>query len=108
MITAVWRDGALEIQVAPEYHLLPTEEKERLLTKMREKLAAIPDVRVNEAAELSSSERFVLTRVLQGKTSREIAQEMVRSTRTVETFRSRAFRKLGVNRTALAVIKEQE
>ena len=51
---------------------------------------------------LSAREREVLTRIIEGRTSLDIAKELSLSRKTVDTYRARLMVKLGVtNRTAL-------
>jgi DNA-binding CsgD family transcriptional regulator len=45
---------------------------------------------------LSSREREILRLVAEGKTSREIAEKLSISPKTVDTYRSRLMRKIGV------------
>ena len=45
---------------------------------------------------LSSREREILRLVAEGKTSREIAERLSISPKTVDTYRSRLMRKIGV------------
>jgi DNA-binding NarL/FixJ family response regulator len=51
---------------------------------------------------LSDRERLVMTRIAQGRRTREIATELSLSTKTIEKYRSNLMRKLGL-RTAAAV-----
>lgn len=67
-----------------------------------------PDARQGAAARdrieaLSPREMEVLGWVMAGKTSREIAEALKLSTRTVEVHRINCFRRLGVNTTTEAV-----
>jgi DNA-binding NarL/FixJ family response regulator len=51
---------------------------------------------------LSARERDVMTRIIEGRTSLEIAKELSLSRKTIDTYRARLMVKLGVsNRTAL-------
>jgi DNA-binding CsgD family transcriptional regulator len=49
---------------------------------------------------LSPREREILKQVAEGKTSREIAQGLSISPKTVDTYRSRLMRKIGVKNLA--------
>jgi RNA polymerase sigma factor (sigma-70 family) len=53
---------------------------------------------------LSSREREILRLVAEGKTSREIAERLSISPKTVDTYRSRLMRKLGVE-NLVALVK---
>ena len=50
----------------------------------------------NIKIDLSKRERIVLTRIMKGMTSKEIAAELNMSVSTIKTFRSRIFKKLEV------------
>jgi len=51
---------------------------------------------------LSARERDVMLRIVEGRTSLDIAKELSLSSKTVDTYRARLMVKLGVsNRTAL-------
>jgi DNA-binding NarL/FixJ family response regulator len=54
-------------------------------------------------APLTERERAVLSRVAEGESSRDIAKTMLISVHTVENYKQRAFRKLGVANQAQAV-----
>ena len=54
------------------------------------------------ADALSDRERLVMTRIAQGRRTREIATELSLSTKTIEKYRSNLMRKLGL-KTAAAV-----
>jgi DNA-binding NarL/FixJ family response regulator len=47
--------------------------------------------------QLSSREREILQLVAEGKTSQEIAEKLSISPKTVDTYRSRLMRKIGVD-----------
>ena len=49
---------------------------------------------------LSPREREILKQVAEGKTSREIAERLSISPKTVDTYRSRLMRKIGVKNLA--------
>jgi RNA polymerase sigma factor (sigma-70 family) len=53
---------------------------------------------------LSSREREILRLVAEGKTSREIAERLSLSPKTVDTYRSRLMRKIGVE-NLVALVK---
>ena len=53
---------------------------------------------------LSSREREILRLVAEGRTSREIAERLSISPKTVDTYRSRLMRKLGVE-NLVALVK---
>ena len=53
---------------------------------------------------LSSREREILRLVAEGKTSREIAERLSISPKTVDTYRSRLMRKIGVE-NLVALVK---
>lgn len=64
--------------------------------------AALPD---HDALTLSAREREIMQCVIQGQTSRQIADELGITKSSVDTYRSRIFRKLGVdNRAALVAL----
>lgn len=52
---------------------------------------------------LSSREQEILRLVAEGKTSREIAERLSISPKTVDTYRSRLMRKIGVENLAALV-----
>ena len=56
--------------------------------------------RLHSNGSLTETEKFVLSQVVAGKTSKEIAQLLSRSPRTVEVHRMHIIRKLGVSGTA--------
>jgi DNA-binding NarL/FixJ family response regulator len=59
----------------------------------------------NDALTLSAREREIMQCVLQGQTSRQIADELGITKSSVDTYRARIFRKLGVdNRAALVAL----
>jgi FixJ family two-component response regulator len=60
----------------------------------------IPDGARGRISSLSSREREVLERVLDGKSSRQIGEELFISTKTVEFHRARIMDKLGVRSVA--------
>ena len=61
---------------------------------------AAPPGRDERLAALSEREREVLDRVLQGKSSRQIGEELFISSKTVDFHRARIMQKLGVRSTA--------
>ena len=58
--------------------------------------------------DLSKMEKIVLTRMMKGMSSKEIANELGKSISTIKTYRSRIFKKLGVKsmHEALVVIEK--
>ena len=79
----------------------------QLLGQVRDALASDPAARRdapalprNMLAQLSAREREVLDRVLEGKTSRQIADELFISLKTVEFHRTRIMGKVGVRSAA--------
>ena len=62
----------------------------------------------NTRKDLSKTERIVLTRIMKGMTSKEIANELKASVSTIKTYRTRIFKKLGVKsmHEALVVIEK--
>lgn len=59
----------------------------------------------NDSLALSAREREIMQCVIQGQTSRQIADELGITKSSVDTYRSRIFRKLGVdNRAALVAL----
>ncbi|HJY76558.1 MAG TPA: response regulator [Burkholderiales bacterium] len=81
-------------------------DDEQLLSQVRAALEAF-DAAAPEKPEpgaplelLSSRQREVLSRVLDGKPSRQIAEELAISVKTVEFHRSRIMQKLGVRTAA--------
>lgn len=58
-------------------------------------------------ASLTPHEIQVFTRILRNQTTREIAEAMENSTRTIETHRANLFKKMGAS-TALEMAQEQE
>ncbi len=81
-------------------------DDEQLLARVREALEQQQRVETAPAAgsaplaELSERQREVLQRVLDGKPSRQIAQELDISVKTVEFHRARIMQKLGVKTAA--------
>jgi FixJ family two-component response regulator len=84
-------------------------DDEQLLARVREALelqqkaaesAARPEMGSVPISELSERQREVLTRVLDGKPSRQIAEELDISVKTVEFHRARIMQKLGVRTAA--------
>ena len=82
-------------------------DDEQLLARVREALEqqqkseATPESPASATlAELSERQREVLQRVLDGKPSRQIAQELDISVKTVEFHRARIMQKLGVRTAA--------
>ena len=65
-------------------------------------------VEENTRIDLSKTERIVLTRIMKGMTSKEIADEQGMSISTIKTYRTRIFKKLGVKtmHEALVVIEK--
>ncbi len=57
----------------------------------------------NSLETLSSREQEILRLVAEGKTSREIAERLCISPKTVDTYRSRLMRKIGVENLAALV-----
>lgn len=78
------------------FSILPTRMAE--LVELRN---AATDVQMN----LTHSERTVMERVAGGSTNKEIATSMHLSVRTVETYLSKIYRKLGVRNRVEAVAK---
>jgi FixJ family two-component response regulator len=78
-------------------------DDEQLLARVREALErrkAEPDMGSVPISELSERQREVLQRVLDGKPSRQIAEELDISVKTVEFHRARIMQKLGVKTAA--------
>ena len=83
-------------------------DDEQLLARVREALeqqqkagsAAKPEMGSVPISDLSERQREVLQRVLDGKPSRQIAEELAISVKTVEFHRARIMQKLGVHSTA--------
>jgi RNA polymerase sigma factor (sigma-70 family) len=80
-------------------------DEEQLLARVREafevrKARARPRAGAAAIAELSERQREVLQRVLDGKPSRQIAEELQISVKTVEFHRARIMQKLGVRTAA--------
>ncbi len=65
-------------------------------------------VEENTRIDLSKTEKVVLTRMMKGMTSKEIANEQGMSISTIKTYRTRIFKKLGVKsmHEALVVIEK--
>jgi FixJ family two-component response regulator len=94
-VTAV-KAGAVEFIEKPL-------DRERLLSAIQEALKATPRRELPPLEPLSETELQVLRLVLDGKTTREIADTLNRSTRTIETHRHNVMHKLGVKNTAQLV-----
>jgi FixJ family two-component response regulator len=81
-------------------------DDEQLLARVREafelqqKAGARPEAGSVPLSELSERQREVLQRVLDGKPSRQIAEELDISVKTVEFHRARIMQKLGVRTAA--------
>jgi RNA polymerase sigma factor (sigma-70 family) len=78
-------------------------DDEQLLARVREALESRESEKGEKAAdlpELSERQREVLQRVLDGKPSRQIAEELGISVKTVEFHRARIMQKLGVRTSA--------
>jgi FixJ family two-component response regulator len=77
-------------------------DDEQLLARVREALEQQrrPEAGFAPLPELSERQRDVLTRVLDGKPSRQIAEELDISVKTVEFHRARIMQKLGVRTAA--------
>jgi RNA polymerase sigma factor (sigma-70 family) len=80
-------------------------DEEQLLARVREAFEvrtarARPRAGAAAIAELSERQREVLQRVLDGKPSRQIAEELEISVKTVEFHRARIMQKLGVRTAA--------
>jgi FixJ family two-component response regulator len=83
-------------------------DDEQLLARVREALeqqqkagsAVKPEMGSVPISELSERQREVLQRVLDGKPSRQIAEELAISVKTVEFHRARIMQKLGVKTAA--------
>ncbi|MBX3359295.1 MAG: response regulator transcription factor [Phycisphaeraceae bacterium] len=82
--------------------------QDQLLSRIREALARDAESRRRKGsaadaaarlARLTRREKDILRRVLDGKSSREIAQEIFRTEKTVEFHRRNILRKLGVRKT---------
>ena len=71
-------------------------KRESLLSAARQALESGPDSHIRVGKILTKTEKEVLRLILEGKTTREIADVRHRSRRTVEDHRTRIFRKLGV------------
>ena len=98
MAVEAMRKGALDFIEKPF-------DNQLLLNRVTEALEGTQAVRgaaaVRERLEqLSSREREVLQRVLDGKPSRQVADELSISVKTVEFHRARIMHKLGVRSTA--------
>lgn len=62
-----------------------------------------------DSATLSAREREIMQCVIQGQTSRQIADELGITKSSVDTYRARIFRKLGVdNRAALVALASKQ
>jgi two-component system, LuxR family, response regulator DctR len=77
-------------------------DDEQLLARVREALdqRLKPEMGSVPISDLSERQREVLQRVLDGKPSRQIAEELAISLKTVEFHRSRIMQKLGVRTAA--------
>ncbi len=78
-------------------------DDEQLLARVREALErrkAEPEMGSVPISELSERQREVLQRVLDGKPSRQIAEELDISVKTVEFHRARIMQKIGVKTAA--------
>ena len=81
-------------------------DDEQLLARVREafelqqKAESRPEMGSVPISELSERQREVLQRVLDGKPSRQIAEELAISVKTVEFHRARIMQKLGVRTAA--------
>jgi two-component system response regulator FixJ len=94
-VTAV-KAGAVEFIEKPL-------DREGLLSAIQEALKTAPRRELPPLEPLSDTELQVLRLVLDGRTTREIADTLNRSTRTIETHRHNVMRKLGVKNTAQLV-----
>lgn len=63
----------------------------------------LPSLNSNPVELLSSREREILRLVADGKTSREIGERLSISPKTVDAYRSRLMRKIGVKNLAALV-----
>ena len=75
-------------------------DDEQLLARVLEALEQKPEMGSVPLSELSERQREVLQRVLDGKPSRQIAEELDISVKTVEFHRARIMQKLGVRTAA--------
>ena len=97
-ITATWRGAGLKVSADVNYLMAGAESQVRMIAQLRAELAEAAARFAGAEArtrDLTPSERRVILAVLEGKTSRQIAEEMRRALSTVETWRARAIRKLG-------------
>jgi DNA-binding NarL/FixJ family response regulator len=65
--------------------------------RVAEALASMPRLDANPLALLSAREREILQMMVEGRSSAQIAQILGLSPKTVETYRSRMMRKLGIH-----------
>ncbi len=72
-------------------------KRDSLLQAVELALARCPQTHVRIGSVLTRTEKEVLSMIVQGKTTREIADIRHRSVRTVEDHRTRIFRKLEVS-----------
>ncbi len=84
-------------EVAEAIHAIPSITETVVQDYLRERLNVSP------IDSLSVRERDVLQHVVEGRTSAEIARILALSRKTVETYRSRVMKKLGVTDTVALV-----
>jgi two-component system, NarL family, response regulator DevR len=90
------------IDVAAGKFILDPSLTTRVLNLVRS--GATPPAEQNKLAILSAQERRVLALVAEGKTNKEIAEQMGLSDKTVKNYLSNVFEKLKINRRSQAAV----
>ncbi len=90
------------VDVADGKFILDPALTSRVLTMVRSNSA--PPTEQNKLAILSAQERRVLALVAEGKTNKEIAEQMGLSDKTVKNYLSNVFEKLKINRRSQAAV----
>jgi two-component system response regulator DevR len=89
------------VDVAAGKFILDPAVTTRVLSLMRH---GGPAAENNKLAQLSTQERRVLAQVAEGKTNKEIAEQMALSDKTVKNYLSNIFEKLQISRRSQAAV----
>lgn len=90
------------VDVAAGKFILDPSLTTRVLNLVRS--GSTPSIEQNKLAILSAQERRVLALVAEGKTNKEIAEQMGLSDKTVKNYLSNVFEKLKINRRSQAAV----